>query len=192
MMHLELDLAPKTLDEQCDLLEGACELAVQAHVSEIDAAPEKTIPCCVKCGELRFLPRPHMQGVRNAPLTDAQRAALEHTVAHGHPTPTELSQIDGVLAAHPMGLRIQGVAELMRRKLGSTVDIAVFQCAQERRRGKDCFVAIDFDDVTGNLHAYVKYKDGAIKNPQDDTVPGEHACGCGGKHETAAPGGDDG
>jgi hypothetical protein len=122
-----------------------------------------------------------MKGIRNTPLTDAQRRALEQTVEHGHPLPSQVTDLQGVLDAHPLGTRIQCVSELARRKLGTSLDLAVFQCAQERRRDKQCLVALDWDEETGNIHAYVKYADGELKNPQDDTVPGGD-CGCGNHH----------
>lgn len=190
-MQIQIDLRPKSIDEQCDMLEEICEAAVQSHVSEIDDAPEDTFPCCVKCGKLQFQAVPYLPGVkstRNAPLTSGQRKALEHTLDHGHPTSAaERGELAGILRAHSMGLRIRNVAELSRKKVGTAVDLAVFQCAQDRIHGKTCSVVFDYDEDTGDLHPYVKYADGTIKNPQDDTVPGGPSCGC------AAPtGGDDG
>lgn len=188
MMHIEFDAQPEDIDEQCELLEQVAEQVVRAHLRKITAAPDDTYPCCVRCAKLQFQAVPHMAGVRNAPLTDEQRAALETTVQHGHPTSQkDRDALEGILDAHGFGLRLRGVDEIVRRRKGTAIDLATFQCAQERKRGKDCFVAVDFDEGDGNIHAYVKYPDGTMKNPQDDTVPGE--CGCGGKH--AEPDTDD-
>lgn len=76
-----------------------------------------------------------------------------------------------------LGIKVQGVRQLMRSQRGNALELAVFQCAQERRRGKDCEVIIDCDEL-GNCHAYLLYPNGDIKNPAESAVPGT-SCGCG-------------
>lgn len=226
-MHAEYDSSPRTIEDLCERLEALCEGFVEAHAAEIDHDPD-AFPCCVKCGEMECIAAPRWPS-RNAPLTESQRAALQATLHHGHPTSAaEREALEGILVAHgeqrggaperrpgaqyfknPLwpGRELQATAnlcatrtiasrnprapyaavrcrcaeQLCRTKRGNGLEIAVFQCAQERRRGKDCSVGISYDS-DDNLHAFVVYADGTVKDPRESLIA-KQACGCGGEHK---------
>jgi len=60
--------------QSCRVLEALCEGYVQAMLEELDALPEHSFPCCVKCGEMK---------VRNAPLTPVQVESIDEILASG-------------------------------------------------------------------------------------------------------------
>ncbi len=172
-MKLSYDAArPATLAARCELLERFAEAIVCAQEAEM-AHDKEAYPCCVKCGELGFRPVPGMPGSQGppseVPLTDDQFEALFEAGAKQRST----ADRDG----GPGALRIQSARELSRSKLGHALELAIFQCAAERLRDKPGSVKVKSDKF-GNVHAYVAYDDGEIKNPQDDTVSGQE-CGCG-------------
>ncbi len=171
-MRLSYD-APRlpTLEARCQLLECFAEAMVCAQVVEMSPDIE-AFPCCVHCGGLSFRAVPGMPGSQGppgeVPLSDDQFAALFE--ASG--TSRTAADRDG----GPGSLRIQSARELSRSKVGHALELAVFQCAAERVRDKPGVVKVKADKF-GNVHAYVFYDDGVIKNPQDDTVSAD--CGCG-------------
>jgi hypothetical protein len=173
-MRISYD-APRlpTLAGRCELLEALAEAMVAAQIVEM--APDKdAYPCCVKCGELAFRAVPGMPGSHgppsDVPLYEGQSQALARVLASG--------EMEARADAHggPGGLRIQCARELSRSKVGHALELAIFQCAAERVRDKECKVVVRSNQF-GNVHAYVAYPDGETKNPQDDTVSGT-PCGC--------------
>jgi hypothetical protein len=162
-----------TLEDRCAILEALCEGWVASHMIEMadaDGKRRESFPCCVKCAGMCFCPVPGMRGAHQAPITETQRNALKR--ARG------TSDIN--VSGGPKTLRIQGATELAKTKNANAIELAVYQCATERFRDKDCYVAIDYDEG-GNVHAYVRYPDGEMKNPQD-MVASNEACSCGGHH----------
>jgi hypothetical protein len=147
-------------------------MAHQVEMAGEDGERKESFPCCIKCGGFCFCPIPGMQGTsKEVPISEKQRAALLR--ARGR---SDVNATGG-----PAALRIQSAQEITRSKQGNAVELAVYQCATERFRGKDCYVAIDYDD-SGNAHAYVRYPDtGEMKNPQDMVVSNKE-CSCGGLH----------
>ncbi len=174
-MHMQYS-APwlPTLEGRCGVLEALCEGYVSAHMVEMaddEGKRKEDFPCCVKCAGMCFCPVPGMRGGKEAPVSETQRKALSR--ARG----TD----DVNVAGGPRTLRIQSARQLAQSKKGNAVELAVYQCATERFRGKDCYVAIDYDEQ-GNVHAYVRYpEDGDMKNPQEMVVSNT-ACSCGGSH----------
>ncbi len=172
-MRLSYDATrPATLAARCELLQGFAEALVCAQVAEM-AHDKEAYPCCVKCGDMSFRPVPGMIGSSGppaeVPISDEQLATLFEAKGTTH---TSLDREAG-----PGALRIQSARELSRSKLGHALELAIFQCAAERLRDKPGTVKVNSDQF-GNVHAYVAYDDGVIKNPQDDTVSSEE-CGCG-------------
>lgn len=90
-MHVTTELNPHDHAQACELLEAICEGVVRSMVAEIDAHPEGTFPCCIKCGKFC---------TRNAPLTPAQAQAIEFTLQHGHPRADDRIELEGVLSEH--------------------------------------------------------------------------------------------
>ena len=77
-------------------------------------------------------------------------------------------------------LRARCAAALRQRGRGSSLDLAVFQAAQERRREKECWIAILIDGQENIVPALV-YPDGTIKDPREAAASSE-PCGCGNSH----------
>lgn len=167
-----------TLEQRCQVLECMAEAMVLAQCLEM-AHDKEAYPCCVKCGDMAFVGVPGMPGSSgppsgDPPMADAQISALLE--ARG----IDNAQHDRDQLGGPGTLRVQSARQLASSKAGHALELAVFQCAADRLRDKDCKVAVDYDEA-GNVHCYVQYADGAVKNPQDDTTSTE-ACGCGGTH----------
>ncbi len=189
-MHVDYDTNPEDIQDACAVLECLCEGFVRAHSLEISKDPE-AFPCCVKCGEFTcckdgaFYPDPTglstpknnpKQGGRNYfrnhqgwPGSEIAATARNHVGWPG----TEMS-----VTPNPATVKCQNPATLAETRKGSPVDLAVFQCAQERRRGHDCYVRI-WPDHQGRLHAVVYYpRDDKVKDPRDDAVS-MNPCACG-------------
>jgi len=162
------------LEDRCQMLEDLAEAMVKAQVLEM--APDKeSFPCCVKCGEMSFRAVPGMPGSSGPPsdgppISEAQAQALID--AGG-------GEAFRDARGGPGRLRIQNAREISRSKIGHALELAIFQCAAERVRNKGCHVILDHDR-SGNVHAYVKYDNGDLKNPQDEAM--SENCGCGGSH----------
>ena len=162
-----------TLTARCELLQILAGAMVDAQVAEM-SHDKDAYPCCVKCGDMAFRPVPGMTGSPGLPeevplMSDDQFEALISAAG------TERSAIDR--EGGPGALRVQSARELSRSKLGHALELAIFQCAAERLRDKPGVVKVKANKF-GNVHAYVAYDNGEIKNPQDDTVS-ELECGCG-------------
>lgn len=191
-MHVDYDTNPGSTKEMCEVLESLCEGFVQAHVAEIGKDPD-AFPCCVKCGKFvcvadgSFFPgatglstpkNVHKQPGRNY-FRNHQGwpgSEIAATVAQRNHQGWPGSEIAATVA-NPTKVQCQNPSGLNEKGSGTPVDLAVFQCAQERRRGKDCSVEI-FADAHRRLHAVVAYSDGTIKDPRDDAVS-QADCGCG-------------
>ncbi len=165
------------LEDRCAQLEALCEgwvMALQVEMADEDGKRKEEFPCCVKCAGMCFCPVPGMLGVsgEKAPISETQRAALKRARGDN----------DINVSGGPKSLRIKGAKELARSKNANALELAAYQCATERFRGKECYVAVDYDADTGNVHAYVRYpEDGEMKNPQD-MVTGNLSCSCGVGH----------
>lgn len=165
------------LEDRCAVLEALAEGWVAAHMAEMageDGKRKEAFPCCVKCAGMCFCPVAGMRGAaKEAPVTETQRAALKR--ARGSD--------DINVTGGPKGLRIKCASEVARTKQANAVELAVYQCATERFRDKECYVAIDYDE-TGNVHAYVRYPNGDMKNPEEMVVSNTD-CACGGQGDHA-------
>jgi hypothetical protein len=162
------------LEDRCAVLEALSEgwvLAHQAEMADEEGKRKEDFPCCVKCGGFCFCPIAGMRGVsEEPPISETQRNALAR--ARGSD--------DINVTGGPKALRIQSASELTRSKKANAMELAVYQCATERFRDRDCYVAVDYDEA-GNVHAYVRYPDGEMKNPQE-MVASNVSCSCGGSH----------
>lgn len=174
-MHMQYS-APwlPLLEDRCALLEALAEgwvTAYEIEMADAEGARKEEFPCCVKCGGLCFCPVPGMAGHReDTPISETQRKALER--ARG--------SSDVNAAGGPRNLRVQSAKELCRSKKAHALELAIFQCATERFRDKNCYVAIDYTD-DGNVHAYVRYPETEeMKNPQEMAVSSD-LCSCGGE-----------
>ncbi len=188
-MRTSYSTLPTTHGDACRILEALCEGYVRAMVEEIDAAPPKTYPCCIKCGEFT---------TRNAPLTPAQAKSLEETIEHGHPVSgLQRMQLGEILEAHgydypaqPGTVRVGSVAEIVRNRGGHSVELACYQCAMKRHSGADpAATVVICCTIPGTYRGVVlmsdqhrdEHKRGRIDDPVVDARPGG-SCGCGVPH----------
>ena len=166
-----------SLEDRCAQLEILCESWVMVHELEMaddDGKRKESFPCCVKCAGMCFCPIQGMRGVSETPITETQRAALARARGAN----------DINVSGGPKTIMVKSAGELAASKQANAVELAVYQCATERFRDKECYVAIDYDEG-GNVHAYVRYPDGEMKDPQA-MVAGNTECACGGSHGQGA------
>ena len=200
---------PETHDQACRILEALCEGYVLAMLEEMDSYPDKTFPCCIKCGSFR---------TRNAPLTPAQAQSITETLEHGHPVSgLQRHALAGILLDHglepppeyearalaeknlephamdaaPLGsIQVRSAKQILRNRGGHTIELACYQCAMKRRGGADPGAKVIVCStspgtfrgaVLMSQHHSNPDKRGQIDDPVVDARP-VGGCGCGGGH----------
>lgn len=206
-MHLRYNGHAANIDDQCAMLEAVADGLVRSCILEIDSDPAMFEgKCCVKCAELQLHPCAGMPGEltsdpsrgpqgRNAPLTRKQAMGMQLALASGDASaPAARAAIQGTLRAHgarnpapgleiaatarKAAMSIQSAHGLVRTRNGNPLELAIFQCAQERRRSRDCWIIVDYD--ADAMHPYLEYSDGSIKDPcVSARKPDQASCGCG-------------